>query len=231
MSNQKILFAVVAIKPDELAKYNRYFRKSHEEYAKKNGYEFKVIVDYIDADNARPQAIPLNVALIASVSGWDKYDYIAVVDPSVLIHPQSPPIHMEMTANSDKIGIVSQSVGSAAEQFYQMYDLSIKTEHVLNIDVFILNPRIHGPILDAAYTKHVDNCFYHPRQIHYAQATIGYEIQRANSYHLLSNKWNASVQDLHMPNQYIMDFYMTNYFVNFKHMPMDAINTILPANR
>ena len=230
MSNQKILFAVVAIHPEELAKYNHYFRKSHEEYAKKNGYEFKIILDYIDADNARPQAIPLNVALIASISGWDKYDYIAVVDPSVLIHPQAPPIHLEMTANPDKIGIVSQTIGSA-EQFYQMYDLSIKTEHVLNIDVFIFNPRIHGATLDAAYTKHVDNCFYHPRQMYYAQATIGYEILLSKSYHLLSNKWNASVHDLHMPNQYIMDFYMANYFVNFKHMPNEAISAILPANR
>ena len=49
----KVLLTTVAIGEKYLEEYNNLFGESQRNYALKNGYDFKVITDFLDQDNKR----------------------------------------------------------------------------------------------------------------------------------------------------------------------------------
>ena len=58
-----------------IKEYNRLFRKSQENYAKKCGYDFKIITEYIK-EPKHPDLISFNKILVCDYKWTKKYDFI-----------------------------------------------------------------------------------------------------------------------------------------------------------
>ena len=91
----KVLLVTIAIGNQYLRQYELLFKTSQENYAKKCGYDFKVITDFLDKDkdNKYNSTISFNKILVCSQEWSNNYDFIIFVDADILININSPPIH------------------------------------------------------------------------------------------------------------------------------------------
>jgi hypothetical protein len=235
----KVALVVIAIGDKYLSDYNRIFRSSHETYALKYGYDFKLITDYLDPSLRNKYVISFNKILVCSQPWSDMYDYIIVVDADILINSKAPPLHVAYKYG-DKIGIVDEysqptqamrieiqrlsgSEDNAIDYYYLHVGKHIITDKVFNTGVMVLQPLKHRDFLQAIYNKYSKNAVEkREKSFHYEQASIGYEIQSADAYIILDNKWNAiwtleSSMDVY--NAIDLDnldkFASNNYFIHF----------------
>jgi len=202
----KVLLVSVAIGDKYLGEYNKLFRPSHENYAKKCFYDFRVVTDFLDKEHTHKSTVSLTKILVCSQPWSDAYDYIVYVDADVLINIKAPPI-VEYKFLGDKIGIVNEydelrprdysyvqnllNWGSSATEYYAMAGFDIKTNVMLNTGVMIFQPKKHRAFLDAVYNKYIDQALNHPRSFHFEQSAIGYEMQTKDMYTVLNPKFNA----------------------------------------
>jgi len=227
---QKVLLVSIAIGEKYLQQYNSLFRESHENYAKKHDYDFKVINNYLDKNLPHVDAITFNKLLVCSQEWSNQYDCIILLDADVLININSPPIH-KCIDFENYIGIVneySQPTNEIrlkiqrmmgwepnAKEYYKLADLDINTEMVFNTGVMVFQPKKHSELLETIYKKYVKKSINHPRKYHYEQSCIGYELQKEQTYKLLDNKWNA-IWSLHkMAGGQLDNFFKQNYFIHF----------------
>jgi hypothetical protein len=89
----KVLLVTIAIGQQYLQEYNNLFYESQSKYALKNGYDFKVITDFIDKRIINKSAISFNKILVCNLEWSNNYDFIIFVDADILININSPPIH------------------------------------------------------------------------------------------------------------------------------------------
>jgi hypothetical protein len=227
---QKILLATIAIGEQYLQQYNMLFRKSHENYATKHGYDFKIISDYLDKSLCHVDAITFNKTLVCSQEWSKEYDYIVLIDADVLININSPPIHTCMDFEN-YIGIVNEysqptndvrlkiqrMMGweSNATEYYKLAQLDIETQMVLNTGVMVFQPKIHCEFLENIYKKYVYNSINHARRYHYEQSCIGYELQKQKKYKIMNNKWNAIWALYKFSGSILNDCFKNNYFIHF----------------
>jgi aspartate carbamoyltransferase regulatory subunit len=83
----KVLLTTIAIGDNYRRAYEDIFKESHEAYATKHGYDFKIITDYLDTLNPEhhhKDAISLNKLLLCSQES--EYDMIIYVDADILIN-------------------------------------------------------------------------------------------------------------------------------------------------
>jgi Exostosin family/Glycosyl transferase family 8 len=227
---QKVLLVAIAIGQHYLQQYNSLFKTSHENYAKKCGYDFKVITEYLDKKICHVDAITFNKTLVCSQEWSKQYDFIVLVDADVLININSPPIHTSIDFNH-YIGIVNeysqptseirlkiqQMMGwePTAKEYYKLAQLNIDTEMVFNTGVMVFQPKIHSDFLDNIYNTYVSKCINHPRRYHYEQSCIGYELQKQQKYKLLQNKWNVLWSLYKLTGAQLEDVFKQNYFIHF----------------
>lgn len=234
----KCCLVTICIGEKYLKEYNKFFKPSQENYAKKCNYDFKILTDYIK-EPKHPFLIYLNKILVCDYQ-WDKeYDYIIFVDADIVINENTPPIHNEYNFG-DKIGVVNQSQPTlqarielqknigyevTARDYYKLKsNHDIKTAHIINTGVLVLQPKKHKlflrNIFDTYYQKNINNF---PKVFaHYEQSVIGYEIQKNNMHFFMNMKWNA----LWANNKYffntmkkqlltLQEFHDDNYFIHF----------------
>jgi hypothetical protein len=230
LKTQKVLLVTIAIGQQYLQQYNLLFKTSHENYAKKHGYDFKVVTEYLDKKICHVDAISFNKTLVCSQEWSKQYDYIILVDADVLININSPPIHTNIDFN-DYIGITNEysqptsemrlkiqqmmSWESTAKEYYKLAQLNIDTEMVFNTGVMVFQPKIHSDFLYNIYNTYVSNCINHPRKYHYEQSCIGYELQKQQKYKLLQNKWNVLWSLYKLTGAQLEDVFKQNYFIHF----------------
>lgn len=230
--NPKILMVAIAIGDKYLEHYNNIFRPSHELYAKRYGYEFKVVTDYLDPSFRSKEAITFNKILVCS-QPWSKgYDYIIVVDADILINPNSPPLHSAYVYG-DKIGMVDEysqptpaihreiqifnGFEETATDYYMLHaKRHIKTESILNTGLMVLQPTRHRELLERIYNAYSRGAPASKSGYHYEQSCVGYEIQKAGVYKIMENRWNAiwCLQSV-LGNMSLEDFVKCNYFTHF----------------
>ena len=235
----KVALVVIAIGDKYLEHYNNIFRPSHEAYAIKCGYHFRVITDYLDPALAHKDAITFNKILVCSQPWSDEYDYIIVIDADILINPNAPSLHLEYTY-CNKIGIVDEysqptstiriemeklnntNYNSGGDYYYDVLKKYIKTDKTFNTGVMIFQPLKHRDFLEYVYNKYSSYVVGHRCAYHFEQASIGYELQLANNYIILDNKWNAiwllesSLNINNTIDLYVLDrFSSKNYFIHF----------------
>jgi hypothetical protein len=226
----KILLVTLAIGKKYLYEYNRLFRKSQELYARKHGYDFKVITDFL-GDLRHTYAISFNKILVCSQEWSSQYDFIIFVDADILINPNSPPIPLDC---GEKIGMVDewsqptkegrQSVQTTfgwektAIEHYKLCGFDLETDVVLNSGVLVMQPKLHGQFLRNIYDKYVLQSIDHPRGYVFEQTCIGYELQKAQMYKLLDKKWNSVWGITHHAYKcriLLKVFFQQTYFLHF----------------
>lgn len=234
--SSKVLIVTIALGEKYIAQYNNTFRESQEAYARKNGYDFKVVTDFLETElsGRHTGTISFQKILVGNEPWSQQYDKIVYLDADVFVNIDAPPIHSIDTG--DKIGMVNEYYQPSYEErlaiqkrkgweanpteYYKLAseEFVLDTDKVLNTGVFIIQPRIHKDFLYGIYAKHVANAIDHPRKFHFEQSAIGYEIQKHNMYHLLDNKWNAiwviNLLAEGKPKS-MYEFYKDNYFLHF----------------
>jgi len=203
----KVCLVAVAIGDEYLGLYNYLFRKSHEAYAEKHGYDFRVETDYLDQKFPNKAVCSLNKILVCSQPWSADYDFIVFIDCDIYINITAPPIHLCMDFG-DKIGIINeydQLVGfeeyigivrlslnwGTAPEYYKKAGFTLDTQLMLNTGVLVMQPAKHGHFLRDVFDKHVETCLTHPRKFHYEQAAIGYELQTKHMFAILPKQFNA----------------------------------------
>jgi hypothetical protein len=107
----RVLLITLAIGEKYIEMYNLYFRKSQEEYAKKYGYDFMVMEDYLckNPEYNCTAALTFNKLLVCSQPFSNNYDYIIFVDADIFITYDAPSVIEGVCANiGDKIGVVNE---------------------------------------------------------------------------------------------------------------------------
>ena len=135
--------------------YNKLFRKSHEIYAKKCGYDFEVITDYIGKPKHK-DLLSMNKILVCDYNWKKDYDFIIFVDADVIINRNSPSLHNYYNFKN-KNRVVSESQPDlksklkfliykgnerTSKQYYKvMSNHDIETDHVINTGVLVIQPK------------------------------------------------------------------------------------------
>jgi hypothetical protein len=198
----KVLLVVIVIGDYYLDLYEKFFRKSHEIYSKKHGYDFRVVTNMLDYSVNHASAFSFQKILVCSQEWSNDYDYIVCIDADIIINPNSPPIH-ECCDFKEKIGIINENAQPTPEIWEKChctpndYYRKVKgfedldTQFVLNTGVMVLQPKIHADFLRKVFDKYVQGCITtNLNGYHYEQIVVGYEMQKNNLFILLPNKWN-----------------------------------------
>ena len=197
----RVCFGIISIGKKYLEEFERLFKPSVLAYCNKYKYDLKIFTDFLDPKRKQPDTISFQKCLVPSF--LTEYDLVIVLDADIYIEANAPPIHtLEL---NDKIGIVDEVAQSTADKYdnmvktgfadhaniyYKKIDIEIDTSKILNTGVMICNPAKHSEYLKSIYEKYVDKSIGHPRGFHYEQGCIGYELQKDNTYTLISNYWN-----------------------------------------
>lgn len=225
--NPKVLLVAIAIGEQYLQKYNQIFRRSHEAYAKKHEYDFKVIDQFIDATY---QSSPMSLFYQKMLVSDTNYDFVIFIDSDILINITAPAIHLSENFG-DNIGIVDEysqptpelrlkiqnMMGweTSAVDYYKLCGLDLDTKIVLNSGVIVIQPKKHKKLLEYVYETYLPRSITHQRGPHYEQTSLGYELQTDRRYTLLNNRWNA-IWALHkMTGTNLEQFFRNNYFIHF----------------
>ena len=244
----KVCLVTISIGENYLQQYNTLFRPSQEKYAKKCGYDFKVITDYIDGPN-HPHLISFNKVLVCDYNWEKEYDFIIFIDADIIINENTPSIHNEYDFGN-KIGVVNQSQPTlqariegqihkgfevTAKDYYKLKsDHIIETDHIINTGVLVIQPKKHKVFLRKIFNTYFEKQINNPAKFHYEQSVIGYEIQKNNMHYFMNMKWNA----LWSNNKYyfntmksqsltLQEFYDTNFFIHLAgHCDFHLIPTL-----
>jgi len=195
--------------------YDKFFRTSHEEYAKKHGYDFKVLTTSLAFPNYF--CLTFTKMLVCSQDFSSNYDFIIFVDADILINKNSPALH---TAHDykDKIGIVDTNYGMIEEDgtaYYKRNGYDLETNMILNTGLLVFQPTKHKELLEDMYNKHVHQSINHSQRFQFENATLGYYLQKNNMYHLLDRKWNTIWYEQKMKGISLQQCYDDNYFIHF----------------
>lgn len=227
----KTLLVTIAIGEKYLQEYYMLFYNSQRNYAIKNGYDFKVITDFLDKNNKYKTTISFNKILVCNQEWSREYDFIVFVDADILININSPPIHNYIDYGKN-IGIVNEysqptkerrimiqkHMGweSSAKDYYKLSGFDIQTDMVLNSGVLVMQPKIHNELLINIYNNYVETSRSHSRGYHYEQSCIGYELQKNKKFIILNNKFNSLWPIAKIDNKKtLQEYYNNNYFIHF----------------
>jgi hypothetical protein len=231
----KVCLVTIAIGAEYVKKYNALFRKSQELYAKRHGYDFKVLTEYLSTEHHQ-DLISLNKILVSSCSWSSSYDFVVYIDADILVNSKAPAIHTQYDFG-DQIGVVNQSQpnlelwlrGQTIKGFEdgQTYykakaNLELDTDHVINTGVLVTQPKKHGEFLKNVFETYKHAQIGNKHRFHFEQAVVGYEIQKQNKFLFMDMKWNALWAYFRfygehnmLPKVSLQSFCQTNYFIHF----------------
>ncbi len=236
----KVCLVVNVVGEKYMDQYERIFKKSQENYARKCGYDYKIISEVIGKIN-NPQMICLSKQLICSQDWAKSYDFIIVVDADIYINIDSPPIHLSCL-NTDKIGMVNEITQPTREMralwqkacgyettthtYFLRSGYDFSEDILFNGGLLVLQPSKHAEFTKTIYDKYCDKQVDHPCGIHFEQATINYEYFKSDMIFELPHKWNAiwAVQKPFLKDCSLMDFVKFQYFTHFAgHFDYDSL--------
>jgi hypothetical protein len=241
-----VLIVTFAIGDAYLIEYNRLFRTSVENYCKIHNYDLFVLKDYLDPSMKHPDMISLNKLLVCKQEWAKSYKFVVILDADILIHPNAPAIHT-FVGSGQLIGMIDEysqpnpmarlelqkAMGweTSAHDYYKLCDFELDTDKVLNGGLLVCNPEIHGEFLYQAYERHKGKQIGHYRGYHYEQSCTGYEIQKANMYTVLPNKFNT-IWPLYKPfGINLIDLYNDSWFIHFSgHCDYDVVPILSSLN-
>jgi hypothetical protein len=227
----RVCLATLAIGDSYLQEYNDLFRPSHEYYAAKHGYDFRVITSPLDPTLTDPKSVTIHKYLVCSQEWSSLYDYIVILDADILINKQSPPIPFEVLG--DNVGMVDEACQPSVEkrleilrkrgwpvypkEYFALCGFTLDSPALYNSGVVVYQPRKHRAILETIYATYAKGSIGHPRGQHYEQTVTNYCFQSSNMVCALPVTFNAPYL-LYLyddPSLDIDTFYKSNGFVHF----------------
>lgn len=228
--------------------YNALFRPSQEKYAKRCGYDFKIITDYIKEPH-HISVVSMNKVLVCDYKLDKDYDFLIFIDADIIVNENAPPIHSEYDFG-DKIGVVNQSQPTlqariltqkhkgyevTASDYYKLKsNHDIETDHIINTGVLVIQPNKHKLFLRKIFDTYSKQQIGNKAGFHFEQSVIGYEIQKSNLFYFMNMKWNALwannkyyFNTIRKQNLTLQTFYDENYFIHLAgHCDFHLIPTI-----
>ena len=204
VEKKRVQLVVISIGDKNLAQYNRVFRRSHEKYAERHGYDFKVFREHLDQTDYKLNniSLPFQKHLVSDLA----YDFVIFIDSDILINAKSPAIHSSADFG-DKLGIADEYSQPSSESrlriqktkgwetsgtaYYKLCDFDLQTNIVLNSGVLVIQPKKHKEFLERVYRTYLPLAIKSKRGAHCEQTALGYELQKSQKHFVLSNKWNA----------------------------------------
>lgn len=243
----RVLLTTLAIGYDYIQRYNKLFRKSHETYAVRNGYDFEVITRFLDEQSnytGMMDTLTLNKILVCSSEYHQEYDMVIFIDADILIHRDAPPLHTFLDY-TDKIGAVDEFAQPTSErrialqkklgfetsskEYYALCGIDFDSPIVVNTGLLVFQPKKHKALLETIFNTYVSKCVGHPRGFIYEQSVIGYEIQKAGKLVCLPSKFNTIWALYHWENPEIEleSFFQTTWFLHFAgSVDLDKVETL-----
>lgn len=227
----KNLLVSLALGDKYVKEYTELFYKSQLYYAKKQGYDFKLVDKRPKGIINHPDSISFDKALVFSQEWAMEYDNVIFVDADIFINPNSPPVHLSIN-NDAKIMVVDEysqpdpierievqkKMGweTSAKDYYALAGFSLETDKMINTGVIVANPQMSGKFMKSIHFKHSVRSIGHPRHFHFEQSAIGYELQNNDKVEYLDNKFNAvwGIYKLSNLNIEFEDFVDDNYFIH-----------------
>ena len=236
----KVLLVTIVIGPQDYKNtYNRLFRTSQENYAKKHGYDFKVVEDFLD-DTYKEEikSLYFQKSLVCNQPWSDQYDYIVYVDNDVYINIEAPAIH-EAYDFQDKIGMVdewNQPFPGTRSHIHKHWDLADKcpcdyyhntldvyyNSHIIfNSGVIVFQPKKHKTMMNEYYNQYMPMAGK-AKFIWFEQASFGYFLLKREKVLEMSSKFNAiwnwtrSICELD-PNRKedLVGYFKEHHFIHF----------------
>lgn len=227
----RVCVVTLAIGDRYIAEYNDLFRPSHEFYAAKHGYDFRVLTSYLDPTLADPKSVTIHKYLLCSQEWSSAYDYIVVIDADILINKRSPAVPFELLG--DKIGMVDEACQPSRakrvqiqrkngwelypKQYFALCGFTLDTPHIYNGGFIVFQPSKHRLFLESMYSTYAKASIGHPRGLHYEQTVTNYCFQKANMIHSLPITFNHlyALYKYADPRTNIDAFYQSSHFVHF----------------
>ncbi len=240
--NKVLLVTIVLGNEEYFNTYVRLFQKSQINYAKKHGYDYKVITDFLD-DTYKEHNVSLyfQKSLVCSQSWSLDYDYIIYVDNDVYININSPPIHSYYDFGT-KIGVVdewrqpSEKDKTLIMHFWDKHDKSIKDYYkssmettdentttanfIVNSGVLVFQPKIHKIKMDEYYARYMPQAL-NKKNVWFEQASLAVYLFDNDLYLLMDPMFNAiwnwkrSVCEVHHFPENLEEFLQENFFLHF----------------
>lgn len=231
----RVLLITLAVGYDYLQRYNKLFRKSHESYAERNGYDFEVVTHFLDRETEYTgiiDTLSLNKILVCSPDWYQIYDMIIFIDADILIHKNAPALHTFIDYG-DKIGVINEFAQPSFErrialqkrngwettgrEYYALSGIEFNSSIVINTGVLVFQPKKHKEFLETIFNIYVAKCIQNPRGFIYEQTVIGYEIQKADKHILLPSEFNTiwALYKWENPEIQIEDFFQKTWFLHF----------------
>ena len=242
------MLVTIAIGDKYVETYNKYFKQSQENYAKKCGYDFKVCSEYLYPHLNHPGTIYFNKFLVCNQEWSKNYDFIIFIDSDIYININSPPIHSIIDYGT-KIGIADEfsqptselriqlqkALGyeTSATDFYKLAGYTIDTTRVFNSGVLVVQPKYHAEYLENIFKSNVLKAIAHPRGPLFEQSTLGYHLQKDDMYITLPNQFNTLWFYYKILGVNILDLFRETCFLHFAGQNdleapqyLDYINTL-----
>lgn len=210
MTAARVLLVTIAVGSDSLGRpythfYNSLFRKSHEAYAARHGYDHRVVTEFLDPMFQHQKVIVFQKWLTVCAPWAQDYDFVVVLDADTLVHPEAPAIHLAADFG-DRVGMVDEYSQPTPErraliqiekgwertsrEYYELCGFDCDSPHVLNSGVLVLQPKAHAALFQELYDDHFEEAIGHPRTV-YEQTALAYELLKRDRICILPNTWNA----------------------------------------
>jgi hypothetical protein len=241
----RVLLVTLAIGETYLQQYNTLFRPSHEAYAARHGYDFRVVTEFLDKNYQHSSIITMQKFLVAGQPWSVAYDFVVFIDADTIIGPRAPPIHLAAPFG-DRIGMVDEySQPTHAEcmefhaykgwettgkEYYSFCDIEFDSDVVLNSGLIVLQPAKHAGIMQEIYDTYFEEGVNHWRGAIFEQTALSYELQRRGLAYVLPHTWN-SIWILYKKSEmiaaletHIDEFYVTHFAGHVDYEKVAAIS-------
>ena len=233
----RVLLVTISIGEKYIEEHDRLFRTSQENYAKKHGYEFKVIQDYLDPTYKEDKISMYFQKMLVCSQTWSMdYDYIVYIDSDIYININAPPIHSHCDFG-DKIGVVDEMSQPSYDkrmyihscwgfpdqtvaEYYALSDFTLDIRTAFNSGVIVYQPKKHMEYMESFYHTYLPKSIGHPRYPIYEQTAFSYVLHTTDMAKEMTNKFNAVwnwTRSFGQVNDYtesLEDYFHSHYFVH-----------------
>jgi hypothetical protein len=192
--------------------YARYFKKSHEKYAKNIGTDFIVIKDLIEKSDKHPSWQKLLICRIPEIASFSK---ILFIDADVYINNFAKNIFNFVPEGSfAAVKNNSQNISRIEDGDRNVISIQSpekdRPPYLINGGVLVIETE-NKSILENVYNTYNE-------QICYEQGPLSYHLINSKNFTLLESKFNTIIPDYLEVNKYrlssIIKMYKENYFIH-----------------
>jgi hypothetical protein len=220
----KFAVCVITIGDEYIKFYEKYFKKSHERYCKKYGYDLFIITEFLDSnpEHQKNEHITYQKFLIAGYQPIQDYDYVLILDADIYIMAHAGPLTEISDLCKENIAGVDEGADPSVEireiinrikewpisvkDAYKSVlpsDISFLSNISINSGFLLFQPKLHKEFFLRAYEKWIEikPCFAHREQF-----GISYELQIQDKLYVCDKRWNRLWYVLtHNPFQNVLD--------------------------